>query len=846
MKKNLFFAALAITALVSCSESDYLGDEKQAPNSSNDVGAISFGSGIKKTTRADWTGAAAADKLNNNFVFLGTKTVKENNADVLKTVFDHYNANWYQNTANTTESNSNDWEYVGYTPASTSSLPSGATQSIKYWDYAASQYDFAAYSLGYGENPNVTDPTNFATATKLDFSKLGTNNAVYTLSGTVDQLKACYVSDLVTHYNISGIDQTEPTTFGKVVNLSFRSLGAKIRLAFYETVPGYSVKEVKFYTSANATLAADDSKYIPTLFTGSGGNTLPSQAGNGEGTMSVYFPTTGWDASPEKSTTTAKTDYNKALVKFVPKQGTSLSSTMTFEALDDFANSEKLEDADEYLGRTSNAATYAGGLDDGSGKYYTVLPNEKSNADIDELDNLMIRIKYTLVSIDGSDEEITVDDAKAVIPKQFANWHPNYAYTYIFKISNMTNGTTGVNQVTGDPEMGLTPITLNAVVVESEDGIQETITTVADPSITTYMAGKVITDNDEYITTGGHPIYIVVNDGDGNGDNKNVTTLSASNAKLYIATVNDDALQTITEKSVDNALRYGVISGTDNNIFTVTDANDKDLVVTEVGAYDENTNPNGLKIETGIPADESPTGDAVTLPCASFVPTAPASPATVKYYVFQYKGDAAGAYGEYTAVAPQNLTTGTYYTLAVTEQTANGSESAGNYYQKDGDNYVKMAAIPALGTKYYTLTPTTVDADGTQIVVASGTTDYVDTYYTKEDTYVPVATALTSGNKYFYYDPTNADADGNGYVEYTANGNDNPVTGGYYIKGDTYKVVEYKKLDPGTYYTSNRGAGKFTVTSDNIVYVDAKNKYYTETTAEVDGKYMYKIIKVVP
>lgn len=735
MKKFYLFATV-LAALISCSSDDFVGENNNSPDLNPGNGtesAILFNSGAKKVTRADFTGAVAADMLNNNFVFMGTKTV----GSATSNVFDHYNANWVENTANTTQSNSNDWEYVGYDPDDNSSLPAGATQSIKYWDYAASQYDFAAYSLGKGDDPDDVDNSDFATASAFDFDNLGSeDDAVYTLSGTVEQLKACYISDLVTHYNNTNLTGNETTLFGKVVNFSFRSLTTKIRLAFYETVPGYSVKEVKFYTSENATLATDGSEDYPTLFTGSGASSLPTQAGTGTGTMSVYFPTVGWGNAPENSSITANTDYNKAHVTFGTTGTSELSSTMTFEdGLADFADSEKMETSDEYLGRASNAATYAGGLENGSGKYYTVLPNEALDDDVDtNLDNLMIRIKYTLVSNDGSNEEITVDNATAVIPKQLANWHPNYAYTYIFKISSLTNGTTGVGP-DDNPVMGLTPITLNAVVVDSEDGVQETITTVSEPSITTYMAGKVVTENDEYIETADeHPIYIVVNDGSDN------VTLTASNAKLYIATVEDGALQEITEKSVDNALRYGVISGSS---VTVTDAAGKDLVVTDVSS--------SLTLDSKIIAAESPTGDEITLDNASFVPVANT------IYVFQYKGNTSGAYGTYTAVAPVKLQSGT------------------TYYTYNGTSYSEWTGA--------------VD----NVIVTE------EKYYTRSE----------GGEPY------------------------------------TYTLVAPAKLTVGNiYYTSERGAGKFVATVSEVV--DAENKYWTESSAEVDGEYMYKIIKVAP
>lgn len=594
--KKVFLLATALAALVSCTSDDFVGENNSPnPNPAPDAGekAIVFNSGAKTVTRAEHTGADAAGMLNNNFVFAGTKSDGTNAPTTF--VFDQYNANYVASTANTTESNSNDWEYVGYIPNGYSTLPSGATQSIKYWDYSTKQYDFAAYSLGKGYTTTGESPsTSYATA-----SAIAAGNKSYTLSGSAEELKACYISDLVTAYN-----RDSETDYGNVVTFSFRSLAAKIRLAFYETVPGYSVKDVKFYESGSATGTTSGGETPvengPTLYAASGSSVLPS----GNGTMTISFPTTGWDNK-------SATDYNKAHIAF---SGTT-STKMSLDALGDLAGAEKQEAAGNYyIGRASNEATYAGGLVSGNGKYYTLLPYETGT-------NLTLRIKYTLVSTDGSNEEITVDKATAVIPAELAKWSPNYAYTYIFKISDMTNGTTGVDG-DGNPVYGLTPITLNAVVVDSEDGIQETITTVASPSITTYTKGKVVTINNEYST--GANIYVIVNDG-----TSNVALTAGTNAKLYTVTIENGAAQDINEASVANALQNGAQATVgDVKTYTVTDAKGKKLVVTEAS---------GLSAITEIAAADSPTGSAITVDGAMF------NPAAAGTYVFQYLPEATSA-----------------------------------------------------------------------------------------------------------------------------------------------------------------------------------------------------------
>lgn len=628
MKKSyLIMAAIASVALASCSDEQFVGEVDPGTGQGNPT-VIRFGSLGKGLTRADLTGEAAAEKLNKNFVFEGTKAVGNTTYSL---VINDYQANYVTNTAHSTESNSDNWEYVGYKNVpggvtANTGVPTFAaaqngndviTQSIKYWDYGTSQYDFAAYSLGEGNTTteNNTSSTTYATASTIDMTKAGSTTAtdfVYSLTGSADELKACYISDLVTAYNRDGVSD-----YGNVVTFKFRSLATKIRIALYETVPGYSVGDVLFYADNNTETTPTTT---PTLFASSA--VLPS----GSGTMTVTFPTVGWGNSGNASGSTKKTDYNKAHIAFTPSStGTNLSSTLIFDALANYADAESKEvlatspavPTTGFLGRASNAATYAGGLDNGTGKYYTILPYETGA-------NLTLRIKYTLVSTDGSKESITVDNATAVIPEELAKWSPNYAYTYIFKISDMTNGTTGIDHATNKPSYGLTPITLNAVVVDSEDGVQETITTVSDPSITTYTQGQVVTANDEYIS--GNTIYVIVNNGTEN------VALNET-AKLYTVTQSkvdnnsaENANQPISEESVANAFAYGK-KDNDNNptTWTVTDANKWNLTLTA----------SSLNFGNAIAAADSPTGNEITIGTNEVATFTAGNAGTI--YAFQYR-----------------------------------------------------------------------------------------------------------------------------------------------------------------------------------------------------------------
>ena len=112
--------------------------------------------------------------------------------------------------------------------------------------------------------------------------------------------------------------------------------------------------------------------------------------------------------------------------------------------------------------------------------YINVLPNQ------DHTGNMVLSVDYDLYNT-TTHETIHVEDAKAVVPQAYMTWNPNYAYTYLFKISDNTNGYTGG----GTLPSGLWPITFDAVTVAATDVSEGTITTVSTPSITTYQNGSV-------------------------------------------------------------------------------------------------------------------------------------------------------------------------------------------------------------------------------------------------------------------------------------------------------------------------------------------------------------------
>ena len=604
-----------------------------------------FGSGFKVYTRAEKLGADAASLLGNQFIVAG---VKGDGTGIGQTdVFKSYTVEWAANTAGTTQSNTSDWEYVGKTHKFTTAQTGITSQTVKFWDYSQAAYDFCAYSVGQG-NTLITSGTASGTdvlATPITYNNTGA--AFYTLTGDLAALQKCYITDMET---------VVKANYNQEVELQFHSLAAKVRMGIYETVPGYSVTNVNFYIDGTTPIKA----------TGTGtdqlNNTSATLIGTNAfysgGTYTITFPKIGSGNSTDP-------EYNKAQVAI---SGTpTTANTQGFGTLNYDTNGK--------LGTSSYSPSYAG-----TDPYFMpVLPNTSGNV-------LEMRVNYTLVADDGSGEVINVHGAKAFIPATYTKWLPNYAYTYIFKISDNTNGWTST--VTDDPA-GLFPITFDAIVAESvEGGSQATITTVATPSITTYQKGH-DTTKDEYGASTTNPIYVqVMVDGTLKGD-------LASKGQLYTLSAAKTEAEVLDALSIQESSTTTTITGRNGLILTEATSNAN---ITTIPGADGN-----ITITAGQ--------------AASFT-------ATAGTYAYVYDtGEWDGVKVHLTA-APTDFTT-KYYTDKACK-TAASTFTAGDYYQKESYIYTAVAL---------TAQPSDWDTSGVWYTDPNGTTPvgtYADgTYYKK-------------------------------------------------------------------------------------------------------------------
>ena len=553
-------AALTSFTFVSCSDNDFLGNDN-GPGTAQGNGEISFATGgSMKTTRAgeykELTGKDAATVLDNQFFVYGWKSdalVTGASASYTneETVFPYYLLTFEEGSANSTESNTHSWEYVGNTsvPTEAHKAVPGVYQTIKYWDYAKAQYDFIAWDIKPGSTATYALKDDGATPYKpkwLEFK-----------AETADEAANIYFADKVTvkrtESTTATADVGQPNKYGGYVTFKFRNLTSKVRMALYETIPGYSVTDVVFYSAAAT--PGDAKTYLYSAATD-----IPTSGA----TINIKFSdgtATGQDAIPE----------NQAVASLAGiKNATNISfGTLTPDKpreYKEYYNESDKTSINKWLGRVSNDPSFATGMWDGvdinasteEGKlrnHYTyVFPKAASE--------LCLKVNYRLKSLDGSSDDIIVTGANAIIPASFCEWKSNFAYTYLFKISDNTNGSTATP---GTDPAGLYPITFDACVVDMVDGnAQETITELANASVTTYQFGTVVTDNDEYIkkdapnAAANTPAYIYVTASLMSGTNpaSGLATLATAagtdtyKAELFL--VNNLGEEKTTEEAVAN------------------------------------------------------------------------------------------------------------------------------------------------------------------------------------------------------------------------------------------------------------------------------------------------------
>lgn len=549
MNKYFLYAA-SVLALASCSSDDFLGENSgNGQNAANSV--INFGGGTTKTTRATSNSNYNIENLKaNGFWVYGTKhTEAEDNTNAKDlVVYKNYRLAYEGPTNN--QSNTAGWEYVGvdnslYRKNVTPKVDEA--QTIKYWDYSAVAYTF------YAATANPDDVKDGKVIIKKTLEDADAEGTVYTKGYEVTlkndaDLDQLYFADRKVIDRPTDTKNPEPNhegkdVYGGQVKFTFRNALTKVRVAMYETVPGYSVSIDKFYytkdgESTQKTVATDK-------FTADANNTPLETSTEGVTYKVVYY-----------NNDTEAGGQLENQPKMLPNASGAGSEKTVFKIGD---GETLIGSADDTKSGTKlsidiTRPTY----DTKDGKYTLFMPQADNNK------TLNLKVDYTLTSLDNSGEQIHVKGATATIPAKYLCWRPNYAYTYIFKISDNTNGSTGGD---GDPA-GLYPITFDASVVETGDGNAEFISAMAESTITTFAVKDNLYQHNNADYKEGSTLYATVVD-----KNKATVTLDTNNTNVYKLTETGADKANLSEALVANWIAN---SKTDN--YTKLGASEYSLV----------------------------------------------------------------------------------------------------------------------------------------------------------------------------------------------------------------------------------------------------------------------------
>ena len=418
MKKCLYLALAAITFAACTNDADY-----SLSGQGNPENAIGFQvMGRNTITRATSLNQAG----HYNFGVFGYKSTDEvNNVmdNYLVGYMDAVNKKGYYMTgdAQTTEGDQDgvlngqsrwayemlgnkEYDYLGtdgyYTKDQTYFMSNVEKQYLRYWDKSANFTNFYAYA------PYVNHAEAAKQVTYDNSSQVMTFPAGSIVAGYDDPSRYEYM------YSASQVGSAD---YGKDVALNFKRINAKVRIKFWEDINGYSVRILDLSSADNY----------------NGVYAAPSKRSGTPGsytyTRGQYIKSIG--ATVDFSVASTISSNNPKPISDNPK--VSLNTPLAY-------NNDVAADMLQFKAPADAAIGTTRPLASASPTVYYAIPK---NANTDYDCGFTFHVTYELTSTTG--ERIVVKDATVHVPADYCNWTSNTSYTYVFRITKNSNGTTG-------------------------------------------------------------------------------------------------------------------------------------------------------------------------------------------------------------------------------------------------------------------------------------------------------------------------------------------------------------------------------------------------------------------
>ena len=300
------------------------------------------------------------------------------------TVFPNYQVWHTENAANTTSTNTSNWEYVG--------TVEGAEQTIKYWDDKHDGHYF--WAIGdYSQNGGFD-----YTATTLPDNIVITH---LTLADISDASKCLY---------FTRPKYVPKNKYGQPVTLTFLRYCSRIRIGFYEDI----------------TQAGGDKRYkvVGMSFYGV----------NADGTFNTSVQPTANVCL--KGVFVNEGDVRLTYTNAYFKGGENVDdvTTETIPAENGMSRSQ-------IFGELNIAGTQSGALPTSSSEALFTTNNGSQYTNVMPYDNQEgLTLQCDIVVRNQNESQYTQQNVLASIPAHYTNWQPNQSYTYIFKIVTTPDG----------------------------------------------------------------------------------------------------------------------------------------------------------------------------------------------------------------------------------------------------------------------------------------------------------------------------------------------------------------------------------------------------------------------
>lgn len=424
----------------------------------------------------------------------------------LKTLTDTYQGDENNGTGNTVAANGKStWFYENIAQAagkhktlgSNELTPTTGTQIMKYWDEDEPYHNFYAYMPYYGKEraakSRVTIADNSGTGTGADLTFTGLSTfytdpvvvpgtpATTAQIATADERFAGKYADSHSIYNMEVTNANEALyaansiqsdIYRTDVPFTFRHINAKINVAFWEDIKGYKVRLIDLVPedaatkiSNNAAFTSDKnlstSQYKGVAFTPATpaqanvktkpaseraeslitGGTTPLPSYMETATIKAVGVTTGTQADMQYASGT----HTNANIRFQ----TESSMATTYNANTCAPNAKVISEAGGTSATMLDTKYFAlPNTDTDNATYITPAYADGTAYDAMKVGSntgFTMHVSYEIIPEDGT-ATIRVYDARVYVAPEYCHWQDGKQYTYIFKITKTSNGSTNPNK----------------------------------------------------------------------------------------------------------------------------------------------------------------------------------------------------------------------------------------------------------------------------------------------------------------------------------------------------------------------------------------------------------------